>query len=283
MEIITVKAYAKINLGLEILNKRQDGYHNINSAMTRISHADSIYLRKNKEIIVNSSPELNIPCEHNLVYKAALLLKRKFDINEGVEINIEKNIPMGAGLGGGSSDAASTILGLMKLWSLDMRGITSATLSELAKELGADVPFFLKKGNAIASGKGDELEYFDFGLHYYVLIVMAEISISTKWAYENLNETHFAKEKTALKTVLEIAKTNKSILKEKVFNNFELLIFDHFPEIRIIKEELYRNEAFFALMSGSGASVYGLFDTREEALAASLKFSNYKCFVCELI
>ena len=283
MDTITVKAYAKINLGLEILAKRQDGYHNINSALTRIGLADILYLRKNKEIIVNSSPELNIPCEQNLVYKTVLLMKNKFGINEGAEIKIEKNIPVGAGLGGGSSDAAATIKGLMRLWEMNNSVETQNMIAEISRQIGADVPYFLNEGSAIASGKGYDLEYFENDLKFYVLIVMAKISISTKWAYENLTKEHFSMKKTDFLGTLKEAIINKNILKEKVFNNFELLIFDHYPELRKIKEELYDKGAVFALMSGSGASVYGLFDSEDDAELASKKFSNYQTFICRMI
>ncbi|MBI5326214.1 MAG: 4-(cytidine 5'-diphospho)-2-C-methyl-D-erythritol kinase [Ignavibacteriae bacterium] len=283
MDIITVKAFAKINLGLEILNKRQDGYHNINTAMNRISLADILHFRKNKEILLNFSSHLDIPLEKNLVYKSIKLMQENYKINFGAEINIEKNIPIGAGLGGGSSDAASTIMGLIELWDIKVPEENHSIIQSIAQKLGADVSFFLNEGTAIATGKGDELEYFDSGLHFYVLIVMPDISISTKWAYENLNERHYSKMKTDLKSTLFEARTNKSILKDKVFNNFELLIFDKFPEIKKIKNKLNDSGAVFALMSGSGASVYGLFETKEEAETASKKFSNYKNFVCELI
>src|SRR3989339_45037 len=288
MDTIIVKAYAKINLGLEILNKRQDGYHNINSAITRISLADTLYIRKNKEILVNSSPHLNIPTEQNLVYKAAKLIKETYNVESGAEILIEKEIPMGAGLGGGSSDAAATIKGLLKLWDIIGSGsvmseVTPDTVRIFANRLGTDVPFFLKEGTAIASELGDVLDYFKSDLNFVVLIVMPDISISTKLAYENPNENHFSRYKTDFKSVLNEAVKNKSILKGKVFNNFELLIFDHYPEIRKIKNELYDCGAVFALMSGSGSSVYGLFDTKEEAQLASKKFNRYRNFVCGII
>ncbi|MCL5990987.1 MAG: 4-(cytidine 5'-diphospho)-2-C-methyl-D-erythritol kinase [Bacteroidetes bacterium] len=297
MDTITIKAYAKINLGLEILIKRQDGYHNINSAITRISLADTLSIRKNKKILVNTSPQINIPMEQNLVYRAAKLIKESFNVESGAEILIEKNIPMGAGLGGGSSDAAATIKGLLNLWDIQgkkgnedwgLGDIASAgdapdAVMQLSSSLGTDVPYFLKDGTAIASERGEVLDYFNSGLNFWVLIVIPDISISTKWAYEHLNENHFSKVKTDFKYTLEEVKTNKSILKEKVFNNFELLIFGHYPGIGKIKNELYDCGAVFALMSGSGASVYGLFDTKEEAQIASLKFSKYKNFVCELI
>lgn len=280
MDTKTIKANAKINLGLEILNKRQDSYHNINSAITRLSLADTLSFCKNKEILVNSIPNLGIQKEQNLVYKAAKLVKDTYNIKEGVEIFIEKIIPIGAGLGGGSSDAAGVILYLNKFWGINAE---LDALNSLANKLGTDVPYFIKEGTAIASNKGEELDYFNSALNFAVLIIMPDVSISTKWAYENIKSEHFTKFKTDLKSTLAEAKTNKKVLKEKVFNNFELLIFENYPEIGRIKEELYNYGAVFALMSGSGASVYGLFETEDEARLASLKFNRYRNFVCEMI
>ena len=168
--LMKVKANAKINLYLDVIAKRADGYHNIETIMQEISLADEI------EILAAVSPG-----KENIVYKACELVRDKFGIKDGVDIHLIKNIPFGAGLGGGSSDAAAVIQLLAKLWQIDVSGL------ELATSLGADVPFFLKGGRAFAEGIGEKLAYIKNYPKQYLVLVYPHLNISTKEAYQNLS------------------------------------------------------------------------------------------------
>ncbi len=280
MITLNYKAYAKINLGLEILYKRQDRYHEINTIFSRISLADDINICKNSELSVNCVSEDEIAQEDNLAYKAALLLRRHYKVKEGAEIEVIKKIPTGAGLGGGSSDAATTLKGLSELWNIP---VDLNILLKIASDIGADVPYFLRQGMAVASGRGEKLEYFKLDLPYTVLLVMPGNKISSKWAYQNLAIGYLRKNPTDLRTAL-INSVNKSeLLKKSITNDFEGSIFKKYPELKVIKSKLYKSGAVLSLLSGSGSSIYGLYTSRGEAEKAMKIFTGYRIEVCDFI
>ena len=257
-----VKAPAKINLYLEIINKRADGYHNIESVMHTVSLFDILEFTKikdNKIELVCDNADL-FDTKKNLVYKAAEKVKEKYKINHGVKIKLTKNIPMGAGLGGGSSDAAATILALNKIWNIndDIKN-----LELLGATLGADVPFFMTGGTAKISGIGDIVEKINTNFSGTFVLVKPNFGVSTPYAYSKvkfpLTNTHKISKIT---TILEKEAFDFESAKDLFFNRFEDFIFDEYQEIKQIREVL-EDLGCASLMSGSGATVFGLVHDRE--------------------
>ena len=257
-----VKAPAKINLYLEIINKRADGYHNIESVMHTVSLFDILEFTKikdNKIELVCDNADL-FDTKKNLVYKAAEKVKEKYKINFGVKIKLTKNIPMGAGLGGGSSDAAATILALNKIWNIndDIKN-----LELLGATLGADVPFFMTGGTAKISGIGDIVEKINTNFSGTFVLVKPNFGVSTPYAYSKvkfpLTNTHKISKIT---TILEKEAFDFESAKDLFFNRFEYFIFDEYQEIKQIREVL-EDLGCASLMSGSGATVFGLVHDKE--------------------
>ncbi len=275
--LLKIKAFAKINIGLEVLGKRADGYHEINTVFAPLCLCDEISAEKSNEIKVVCKPSLGIPMSENLVYKAALALKIFYDVPQGAAIYIEKRISAGGGLGGGSSDAASALLLLSKLWHLPENPVALITI---ASDLGSDVPFFLKKGFALGRGRGEILEYFDLSLPFWTLIVMPGLSISTKEAYFSLNRDETMTEPSDLKEILSASVHDASLLKNNIRNDFEESAFKKFPELKEIKETLYNCGAAFALMSGSGSALYGFFTNEYQAQFSIKQLNKYRLHLC---
>ena len=257
-----VKAPAKINLYLEIINKRADGYHNIESVMHTVSLFDILEFTKikdNKIELVCDNADL-FDTKKNLVYKAAEKVKEKYKINFGVKIKLTKNIPMGTGLGGGSSDAAATILALNKIWNIndDIKN-----LELLGATLGADVPFFMTGGTAKISGIGDIVEKINTNFSGTFVLVKPNFGVSTPYAYSKvkfpLTNTHKISKIT---TILEKEAFDFESAKDLFFNRFEDFIFDEYQEIKQIREVL-EDLGCASLMSGSGATVFGLVHDKE--------------------
>lgn len=275
------KAYAKINLALEIINKRSDGYHNIRTIMQSISLHDNISLKKIREGINVSSNTAEIPVdETNLAYIAADLFLKENNINSGVEINIEKNIPVAAGLAGGSTDAASVLLGMRELFEVD---VTLDSLIKIGSKIGADVPYCVNGGTVLAEGTGEILHSLRKLKDIYVLLVVPEIKISTKWAYTNYN---IQQEKYDFKPILDAIEGNDHIkLYEGMFNVFERLLLKEHPVILDIKNELIEAGADVALMSGSGPAVFGFFEKKNESENAyrMINMENRRVFLTELV
>lgn len=269
MKLIKILSPAKINLSLQILQKRKDGYHDINTIFYKIPFFDELIIEDagNTQIICN--PELNIKTEDNIIFKAINLIKEKFGIANNVKVILNKSIPMGGGLGGGSSNAASTILALCKLWNIN---IETNELINLGLKLGSDVPFFLTQfKGAIGKGRGEILEELNLNFDYYLLLVLPNIHISTKEAYSLVNLKEDIKE-ISFKELLE----KKLPLKTILFNDFEKEIFLKYPELNEIKELLYENQADYSGMSGSGSSMFGLFKTPELVNNAINTLEEYK-------
>ena len=251
-----VRAYAKINLGLHVLGKRPDGYHTIETVFRLVNLYDEIEILQNEQGIHFStdSPDLSNDTS-NLCVRAAHLLRDLTGTHTGVEITLTKRIPIGAGLGGGSSDAAAVLKGLTKLWSLD---ISRDELQTVSATLGSDVPFFFTGTTAFATGRGEILESFDLKMPYTILLVTPKIHISTAWAYSQLHPLPGVK-RPDLRAILEEGMGDARRLLNGLSNDFEVPAFKHYPEIPTIKATLLSEGAAFALMSGSGSSVFGLF------------------------
>ena len=269
MEKISLEAPAKINLGLNILEKREDGYHDIETIYVPLQLKDKVTLEKRKKGIVINCNNPDIPLnEKNLAYKAAKLMREKARYYGGVSITIDKKIPIGGGLGGGSSDAASVLRGLNILWNTNF---SLKTLKKLGIKIGSDVPFFMINKACIGRGKGEILQPIPFKYsNIWIIIVYPNIKIESKWAYENLNLT---KNKKIINFYSFLKKSrDPSELRDRIVNDFETIVFEKFPEIKKIKETLYDFGADFCLMTGSGSAIYGMFKRREKAVKSAENF-----------
>lgn len=270
---MTLHAYAKINIGLHVLGKRSDGFCNIETIFREIDLFDVIEFESHKTIEMTADSILVPIDESNLCMKAALLLQKESNVKDGVMIHLKKNIPVGAGLGGGSSDAAAVLRGLNKFWELKL---TNEQLSDLAGQIGADVPFFIEGGSAYATGKGNILEHLTLNIPYWIAVVTPVIYISTKWAYANLKLSRDGKA-TELRNKITKQISSPSKLKTLVQNDFEELVFRTYPEIEKIKSAMLSTGAVFALLSGSGSSVFGFYEDEQKAIDSTSSFpKNYQ-------
>ncbi len=253
---ILEKAPAKINLSLDVLHKRQDGYHEVKMVMTTIDLADRIELKLlDEDRITIVSHNRFVPDDHrNLAYKAALLLKKRFGIKQGVAITISKSIPVAAGLAGGSSDAAATLRGLNKLWNL---GLTLDELAVLGAEIGSDVSFCVYGGTAIATGRGEKIEHIEAPPHCWVVLAKPEIGVSTADVYQNLKIDQI-KHPDVEGMVQAIKSQDYGSICHKLGNVLESVTMKMHPEVAMIKEQMQKFGADAVLMSGSGPTVYGL-------------------------
>lgn len=271
-----MKAFGKINIGLNILDKRDDGYHNIETIFLPVDICDSIEFFDSDEITIETNLEYLPTDKNNICYKAANILKEKYAVDEAVYIKLIKKIPVGAGLGGGSSDAALVLNELNKRWKLNL---SYNELFEIAFSLGSDVPYFLKEGIAYALGRGEQLTYIDLNFPYYVVIVYPNLSVSTKWAYEK----YTVKEKGKLieyNKIIQSAIEEPSIFREKFINDFESIVFKRYAGLISIKNVLYEKNALFASLSGSGSSLFGFYMYEKDAIRAYDAFSSrFKTFI----
>jgi len=262
--VLKIKAMAKINLALDVVRKREDGYHDIKTIMQAITLHDLITLKPIDENIIRiCTDNPRIPTdEKNLCYKAAKLLKDQFKINSGVEILIEKRIPIEAGLGGGSSDAAATLWGLTRLWNINL---PFNRVLLLGQQIGSDVPFLLTGGTVYATGRGEILSRLSPLKGVYFVIVKPDISVSTKEVYQSLN-LNFIDRRHSIGDLLNHY-LNKDIVKfsKNIFNVLESVTAKKYPEILEIKRKMIEKGALGSLMSGSGSSVFGIFGSYEGA------------------
>jgi 4-diphosphocytidyl-2-C-methyl-D-erythritol kinase len=271
---ISLKAPAKINWFLSVLDKRDDGYHNIVSPMQCVDLYDMLTFEEAEDIHLSS--DLNIPAEGNLVYKAAALLKRSSSYKFGARIELQKNIPVAAGLGGGSSDAAYTLMGLNRLWGLNF---DRKALMDLAAEIGSDVPFFLAGTFSLIEGRGEKVTAMSTGGAMILLLVKPDISVSTAWAYNSF-KTGLTKKTVDIKLFCQaLDRKNYAFLRDAVWNDLEDVVIRKYPVIGELKEKLEQNGALLSLMSGSGSAVFGVFNTFEEAVRASTNLRGSWCRV----
>ena len=271
---ISLKAPAKINWFLSVLNKRDDGYHNIVSPMQCVDLFDVLTFEEAEDIHLLS--DLSIPAEGNLVFKAAALLKRASSYKFGARIELQKNIPVAAGLGGGSSDAAYTLMGLNRLWGLNF---DRKALMDLAAEIGSDVPFFLAGNFSLIEGRGEKVTAVNTECSMILLLVKPDISVSTAWAYNSF-KTGLTKKTVDIKLFCQaLDRKNYAFLRDAVWNDLEDVVIRKYPVIGELKEKLKQNGAVFSLMSGSGSAVFGVFNAIEEAVNASSAFQGNWCRV----
>jgi 4-diphosphocytidyl-2-C-methyl-D-erythritol kinase len=271
--MISLKAYAKINLGLRVGPKRSDGYHDIETVFHRVNIFDELLLSLSKGISLTCNA-CNLPFgEENLCVRAARLLQEKCNVSDGVQIQLRKNIPIGAGLGGGSSDAATTLLGLDRLWNLNL---AEDQLRHFALTLGSDVPYFMGTGSAFATGRGEELEYFSLDLPFWIVVVYANIHIATAWAYQQFDMANGTAKQNGVRMKDVLSELLKAPQRVATFlpNDFESVVVQHHPAVGQIKKMLYDLGAEFAQMSGSGSSVFGLFSDEKAAAHAKEKLNK---------
>jgi len=263
---LSLKAPAKINLFLKILRRRPDGYHEIESLMQKISLFDTLHFSREGESIVLSCPDTTLPeDEGNLVYRAARAFFSVTGMKAGVNIVLEKKIPVAAGLGGGSSDAAATVLGLNQLFN---SGLDQGCLSDIARPLGADVEFFVQDCSAaLASGIGDHIQQVDSPTEYTVVLVNPGFGVSTKWAYENFPLTSNSNPYILARdrNMNRIIQGSFPGVCETLGNDLEAVTMKRYAEIADIKKELKKAGAAVSLMSGSGPTVFGLFLAEDDA------------------
>lgn len=274
----TLPAYAKINLGLKILGKRADHFHELYTVFQTVSLADALTFEENEQLILTCDDEKIPTDKNNLIVRAAELLKEKYCVASGAKIHLEKKIPSPGGLGGGSSDAATTLVGLTKLWKLK---IDFADLQKICAELGSDVPFFLYGGTCLGTGRGTEIEKLSEFEADFLLIITPLVNISTAAAFNALNAPNLTNR--ASKSILKICRQqaeNAFLRQTSLENDFEEVIFKIEPEILRAKQKLLETGAIAAALSGSGASVYGIFENEETRQAAikAIKNENWRKF-----
>jgi 4-diphosphocytidyl-2-C-methyl-D-erythritol kinase len=268
---MTVRSYAKINLGLRILRKRPDGYHDLETVFHRIHLFDEIDLLPTEGPLTLETDLTEIPTDStNLCLRAAQLLKDRARTRSGAAMTLRKRIPVGAGLGGGSSNAAAVLLALKDLWSVR---VEREELQTMALSLGSDVPYFLTKGSALATGRGDHLEAIQLNLPYWIVVVVPPVHVSTAWAYKNLTLQDHRGE-VSLGDHLQQTTTDHEKLLPALTNDFEPLVLSSYPIVLDSKQQLSRSGARHALLSGSGSAVFGLFPTEEAAREAMEGFSS---------
>lgn len=264
---ITLKACAKINLTLEVLGRRDDGYHDVASIMQTIDLYDTVTLVPSNEITVECDvPEL--ASEDNLAFKAARLLKEKSGTNAGAHIRIDKSIPLAAGMGGGSSDAAATLVGLNEMWDLSL---SQEALSEVAAELGSDVPFLLNGGTAIALGRGERIRSLPPADLEWLVVLSPDIHLENKTAtlYRSLTEANYTRGALTRKLEARI-RGGGDVPPQFLFNAFDDVAFEAFPGLDVYWNTMHALGAREIHLSGSGPTIYAPVSKREIGSAVQL-------------
>jgi len=271
MNSIQLKSRAKINLSIDVLGKREDGYHLVDMIMQTIDLYDIIKIKVlNTEDIIIKSNSSDIPLDdNNIVYKAIKLFKNKFKINKGVEVFIQKNIPIAAGMAGGSSNAAAVLVGLNELWKLNLSEIE---LQEIGFKLGADVPFCISGGTALAQGVGEELTYIKgISKDVSILVCKPNLFVSTKEVYDGL-DLKYIQSRPDNKFLIDcLKKEDLKSVAENMVNVLETVTSKHHKEIKEIEGIMIQNNALGSMMSGSGPTVFGLFENKKDALKGKKK------------
>lgn len=267
--IISLKAPAKINLFLEILGKRNDGYHEIETIMQEIDLADNLQFEEIQEGVKLECSDKNIPLnQDNLVCKAANLILKECGIKKGVLINLEKKIPVGAGLGGGSSDAAATLKALNLLWNV---GLSDGELMEFAAKLGSDIPFFIKGGTSLCGGRGEKISSVEVRGKMHYLVLFPHVHISTETIYKNL-KIDLTKKRKDVSFFLDALKFSEIAgIGKLLFNRLEEVVFTTYPDLLKVQSSLKVFDFCGLSISGSGSAFFGLCNDRHQAEAIKSK------------
>ena len=266
-KFITLRSPAKINLFLEVLGKRSDGYHEIVTVMQEVGLFDTLQITEQPAGITVRTDHADLPTDRrNLVYQAAALLKKRYKIKQGVLINISKNIPLGGGLGGGSSNAAYTLKGLNQLWRL---GLKNEELYPLAATLGSDVPFFISGGLALCKGRGEIVFPLPYCLSFTCLLVYPGFPVSTRKIYGNLPNFPLTKPR---RDVSIFTKNLLGKIPTLVFNRLEETVLRCYPAVRRLRANLVRTGKLVTVqVSGSGASVFGILNPQMTPLLDTVR------------
>ena len=267
--MLVLSSNTKINIGLKVINKRSDGLHDIVTIFQEIDFGDKIQFKKVK-IGCNIKSNVDwIPLDDsNLCYNAYDVLSKKFNRDLGVEIYVEKKVPVGSGIGGGSANAAATLLGINSLYNL---GLDDKQLEIIGSRIGADVPFFIRGGAQVGEETGYKLTPISEKLDAAILLVLPSVSISTKWAYDQIK--YKLNSQNSIPNFAHLMRND--FLSFKFFeNDFEKIVIPAYPEIGSIKHRLLESGANFASLSGSGSTVFGIFDNNACANKAKSYFLN---------
>jgi 4-diphosphocytidyl-2-C-methyl-D-erythritol kinase len=270
MDTLNYKARAKINLGLDVCKRLENGYHEVKMVMQTVDIYDELEFKKRKDpdIILSVSSRDNIgDIANNLIFKAAKLMKERYSIREGIEIKLNKKIPVAAGMAGGSTDAAATMLAMNEMFEL---GLTRDKLMEQALRLGADIPFCVLGGTALAEGIGERLKPLPAPPSASVLVVKPPINVSTKWVYDRLDTEKIEKHPDIDAIVEALENKNLKGITDNMENVLETVTEKEYPIISDIKRMMIGSGAMNALMSGSGPSIFGIFHDEEMANTAAV-------------
>ncbi len=264
--MIKIRSFAKINLALAVLGRRRDGYHDIQTVFQTIDLCDELEFRASRQIELCCENLPGVDQEDNLVWKAASRLASSCGVKQGASITLRKKIPAGAGLGGGSSNAAAALLGLRRFWNLD---IADSVLFSLAEGLGSDVPFFLSGGTALGTGRGEKIEPLPDAPPNHLVVIFPGIHVSTAEAYRSLNLglTSSAEDHRIQRLIGQMQSVYGALT--GIFNDFEASILAAYPPIMEARAFLEKRGATAILLSGSGSSIFGFFFDEESAVAAS--------------
>ena len=266
MDSIRLKARAKINLGLDVLGKREDGYHEVRMVMQTIGIYDRLILTKipEEEIRITSNLAFLPVNENNLIYKAIKLLKDEYHFPGGVSVDLNKFIPVAAGMAGGSTDAASTMFGVNRLFGLNL---SIGKMMELGVRLGADVPYCVMRGTALAEGIGEKLTRITPVPHMWILIAKPQINVSTRLVYEQLDMGGIQKHPDIDGIIRAIEAQDVVRIAQSMGNVLENVTVPLYPVIETIKQDMLSHGAINAMMSGSGPTVFGIFPDEQTTLA----------------
>lgn len=261
-----IKAYAKINLGLDVVRRLENGYHEVKMVMQTVGIYDVLDFERTDGGIVITTDSGELPTdENNLIYKAAKLMMEAYPISGGVKIHLEKHIPIAAGMAGGSTDAAATLKGMNRLFDL---GCTLKDLMELGVKIGADVPYCVMGGTALAEGIGEKLTPLAPAPDCYVLVAKPDINVSTKYVYEHLDAQEIVKHPDIDGMVEAIAEESLQGILDRMENVLETVTVSAYPVIQTIKDRMKELGAINSLMSGSGPTVFGIFVEKDMARRA---------------
>jgi len=260
---LRLNAYAKINLTLDVLGDRPDGYHDIETVLHTVELHDSIILREDGEGIALRCASPDVPPEtQNIVHRAAHLLKESFQIPRGVEIELTKHIPVSAGLGGGSSDAAVTLLGLAQMWKLRL---DEGQLLELGSKIGSDVPFFLVGGAAVAMGRGERVRMLRPLPTTWVVIARPTIHVTSEWAYKALDHGAVRRHPNTPQVIKALQSEDARTVGQLLCNVFEDVVIAHYPIVGTVRDQMLAQHPLGVSLSGTGPAMFAMAANEAEA------------------
>lgn len=269
-----IRSYAKINLHLRVMSRRDDGFHDLETIFQEIDLYDDLHFQPTGHPGITLETDAgNIPVDRrNLIIRAA----ERLNGIQGCRITLEKRIPMGAGLGGGSSNAACTLVALNRIWQT---GWNEKQLAAMALELGSDVPFFLNGGLALARGRGEQLSFLTAKPDYCGLLIYPNFAISTAWVFQNLKKNLTIKSKKTTLIDFNTFFDRPDVWQQHFSNDLEETVFAAHPELKEIRDRLTASNAFYVRMSGSGSTIFALFEDQKQAVAARSHYDRFQNFI----